>query len=452
MEDMSILALQEAYERGETTPAGIVSDIIEAAEKFSDYNVWIEPPQRERLQPYVERLESMGAEERAKAPLWGIPFAVKDNIDVAGYPTTAGCPAYAYEPAESATVVARLVDAGAIPVGKTNLDQFATGLVGTRSPYGECHNALDPALISGGSSSGSAVAVALGLASFALGTDTAGSGRVPAALHGIYGFKPACGAWSTRGVVPACASLDCPTVFARTLDDVCAVDAVVAGYDPACDWSRELPRTGEGALPATIYLPQDEPRFYGDFADEYRENWQAAIAQVERAASAGGLSVEPLDARPFSNIASILYDGAWVAERWSDLGSFVREHAGDVFPVTRTILESGDRPDLTAADAFEAMHTIQHARHECAALFDDAVMVMPTCGGTFTRDEVRADPVQTNSLMGLYTNHCNLCDLSALAVPAQAKRGSLPFGITVFSSAAKQRLNVGFARAFSAGA
>ena len=447
---LTIASLRRAYESGTLSPRDIMAAIIERAGEYASHNVWIMPPTWDFVEPYLSALESMDDDERANKPLWGIPFAVKDNIDVAGVPTTAGCPAYAYTPKRDAPVVERLIAAGAFPVGTTNLDQFATGLVGTRSPFGECKNALDPALISGGSSSGSAVAVALGMAAFSLGTDTAGSGRVPAALNGLVGFKPPLGSWSTSGVVPACASLDCVTVFARTLADCEAVDAVAAGPDPACAWSREFDRDARAAFPCTVYVPQDEPQFYGDFAEEYHAAWHRALGKLESVARENGARFERIDTQWLSDIASILYDGAWVAERWSDLGAFVTEHADDVFPVTRTILESGNRDDLSAADAFAALHTVSAARARARALLGDAVLVMPTAGGTFTRDEVRADPIRTNSLMGLYTNHCTLCDLVAIDVPAGEAAPKRPFGVTFFSAAASQGTLLAAARAFSA--
>lgn len=445
---LTIAGLHRAYEKGDLSPRDVAEAIIARAGEYASHNAWIVAPTWNFVNPYLEALESMEDEERAQKPLWGIPFAVKDNIDLAGVPATAGCPAYAYTPEQSATVVAKLIDAGAFPVGKTNLDQFATGLVGTRSPYGECENALDPALISGGSSSGSAVVVALGMAAFSLGTDTAGSGRVPAALNGLVGFKPPLGSWSTAGVVPACASLDCVTVFARTLDDCEAVDAVASGPDEACAWSREFDSSAVGAFPRTVYVPRDEPNFYGSFAEEYRAAWHRALERLEGVARANGARFERIDTQWLSDIASILYDGAWVAERWSDLGAFVAEHADDVFPVTRTILESGNRPDLSAADAFAAYHTVFSARARARALLSDAVLVMPTAGGTFTRDEVRVDPIRTNSLMGLYTNHCNLCDLVAVDVPAGEASEKHPFGITFFSAAAAQGVLLSVAEAF----
>lgn len=445
---LDIKGVQSLYAEGTLTPRQLVQQIVDRAQQLRDRNIWIVEPSIEFSEPYLQALEQLDPNDAKNLPLYGVPFAIKDNIDLAGCPTTAGCPAYTYVPDKSATVVERLINAGAVPVGKTNLDQFATGLVGTRSPYGECQNALDPKLISGGSSSGSAVAVALGLAAFALGTDTAGSGRVPAALNGIVGYKPPLGSWSTAGVVPACASLDCVTVFASSLEDAEAVDSAVKGFDEACTWSRNILESA-AVLPNKVLLPKNEPTFFGPFKEQYRNNWQRFVKNIEQVAKKDQFTIEFIDTQEFSEIASILYDGPWVAERWADLGDFVTEHAEEVFPVTRTILESGNRSDMLAADQFKAYHRVMKARHDAALLLDKAVMIMPTSGGTFTRDEVRADPIATNSQMGLYTNHCNLCDLSALAIPApgtitareaahhdskqtEDEALALPFGVTLF--------------------
>lgn len=420
---LTITWLKAAYTTGELTVGELAEEILSRAELQEQRNIWIVPPTWDFLAPYLERLQSLSRD----LPLWGIPFAIKDNIDLAGVPTTAACPDYAYVPDESAAVVQRLLDAGAFPVGKANLDQFATGLVGTRSPYGEVHNALNGELISGGSSSGSAVSVALGMAAFSLGTDTAGSGRVPAMLNGLVGLKPAIGAWSTRGVVPACASLDCVSVFAHTLEDVQSVDAVATGYDPDCPWSRHFGPV-QKRVPEKLLLPLQEPQFFGDYAQVMREKWNRSLEQI----AALGIPTERIDYQMFYDAAKILYEGAYVAERWSDLGEFVSAHEESVFPVTRKILQSGASPDKTAARLFDDLHALQAYRQRTAQLLQGAVMVMPTAGGTFTRDQVREDPVRTNSLMGLYTNHCNLLDLAAVAVPQDAQDRELPFGITIF--------------------
>ncbi len=429
--------LRERYEDGTLTPEKVMDEIVRRAEKGRENAVWITPPSIAAIKPYLERLRGL---RLADAPLWGIPFAVKDNIDLAGVPTTAGCEAFAYVPAEHATVVARLIEAGAIPVGKTNLDQFATGLVGVRSPYGETRNSLRPELISGGSSSGSAVSVALGMAAFSLGTDTAGSGRVPAALNGLVGYKPSLGAWPVKGVVPACASLDCVTVFAGCLDDALLVDSIARGVDAADPWSRSIVRQ-EPALPTKVLVPAGELAFYGPFADEYRAAWKAAIQRLEQQ----DIPLEYVDASLFEETAALLYGGPLVAERWAGLGAFIEEHPGVTFPVTETVLRSGAASEYDAAALFKAMHKLQGYKREAGKLLEDAVLVMPTCGGTWTREQVRQDPIAANSDMGRYTNHCNLLDLCAVAIPAGEAAERLPFGITLFALAPNEHLIAGAA-------
>lgn len=424
---LTITSVKEWYQSGKTTPKELMKQIIQETEKYKDMNIWIVPPDMERIGQYIDQLGEMDFTEK---PLWGIPFAIKDNIDLAGVPTTAGCKAYEYVPEESATVVERLIQAGAIPLGKTNLDQFATGLVGTRSPYGEVSNALRKELISGGSSSGSAVAVALGLAAFALGTDTAGSGRVPAALNHLVGFKPTCGAWPLKGVVPACASLDCVTVFAHSTEETMLVDEVVRGLDRTDRWSKEVVRKEE-KLPECIYLPEQEPEFYGPFAKQYEKAWTETLRRIEKL----GCQVQKVDLTFYQKAALLLYGGPCVAERWSDLGSFIKAHGEEIFPVTRTILETGDRPDYTAAYLYETMHQLMEYKRLSRNLLENAVMIFPTCAGTYSRDEVRENPINTNSDMGKYTNHCNLLDMCAIAVPGADADEDLPFGVTVFGLA-----------------
>ncbi|MBN2981154.1 MULTISPECIES: allophanate hydrolase [Cohnella] len=438
--DLTIEWLSAAYANRELEPEDVIRELIARAEADADMNIWITPPRMERIRPYLERLE---ATDPSSLPLWGIPFAIKDNIDCAGIPTTAGCPDYQYMPTENATVVERLVAAGAIPLGKTNLDQFATGLVGTRSPYGETHNALRSELISGGSSSGSAVAVARGQAAFALGTDTAGSGRVPAALNGIVGYKPSLGAWPTKGVVPASASLDCVTVFARSLEDALAVDRVARGFDAGDPWSKDIPAPAP-RKPKRFLLPKEPLRFFGPFAKEYEAAWEEA----KRRLAAMGADWEPVDIGMFMQAAAMLYSGPYVAERWASLGGFVEHHPGSAFPVTEQVLRSGAEERHRAASLFKSLHELQAYRLEAGKLLEDAVLVMPTAGGTWTRDEVRADPIKTNSEMGIYTNHCNLLDLCAAAVPAASAADRLPFGITFFALAANEGLVASAAETF----
>ncbi|MFS0725502.1 allophanate hydrolase [Paenibacillus sp. 1P07SE] len=432
--------LREQYRSGALTPQEVVEEVVRRAEADQEMRIWITPPSLAWIQPYLDRLAGQTLDS---LPLWGIPFAIKDNIDLAGIPTTAACEAYAYTPDEDAAVVARLIAAGAIPVGKTNLDQFATGLVGTRSPYGEVHNGLRPELISGGSSSGSAVAVARGQACFSLGTDTAGSGRVPAALHGLVGYKPTLGAWPTKGVVPACESLDCVNVFAGSLADALAVDAAVRGLETSDPWSRAVPRSAAG-LPDRLVLPDQPLAFYGPFEAEYQRAWEAAVAQIE----ALGVPVVYASYELFGEAAALLYEGPYVAERWAGLGEFVEGHPGATFPVTEQILRSGAAPQHTAAALFQAQHKLQRYKREARELLDGAVLVMPTCGGTWTREQVREQPIAANSAMGKYTNHCNLLDLCAVAIPAGEAGERLPFGITLFALAESEALICGTAERF----
>ncbi|OAS24446.1 allophanate hydrolase [Paenibacillus oryzisoli] len=445
--ELTIPYLREKYESGTLSPQEVMLAIVERSNADADMNIWITPPTMDAIQPYLDRLTSLSL---ADSPLWGIPFAIKDNIDLAGVPTTAACAEYAFIPSEHAGVVERLIAAGAIPVGKTNLDQFATGLVGARSPYGDAHNALRPELISGGSSSGSAVSVARGQVAFSLGTDTAGSGRVPAALNRLVGYKPSLGAWPTLGVVPACASLDCVTVFAHSLADALVVDSVARGAHAEDPWSRHVVRKPAG-LPLQICLPSGELGFYGPYAAEYRAAWSRAVEQVRVAAHREGISIVEVDVELFAQAAAILYEGPWVAERWAALGSFIEENPGAAYPVTEKILRSGAASEYDAASVFVAMHKLQKYKLEARQLLQDAVLVMPTCGGTWTREQVLADPISTNRDMGRYTNHCNLLDLCAVAVPAGDAAPETPFGITLFALAEEEGLICGVAELLVAG-
>jgi len=423
--ELTINHLRKGYLCGSFTPEEVISAIIARAERDKAMNIWILEPELERISPYLERLQEL---DPAAHPLWGIPFAVKDNIEVAGWPVTAACPAFAYVPERHAAVVERLIAAGAIPVGKANLDQFATGLVGTRSPYGETRNALRPELISGGSSSGSAVAVARGQAAFALGTDTAGSGRVPAALNGLVGYKPAVGAWPSAGVVPACRSIDCVTVFVRHAEEAAAVDRIVRGLCPNDPYSASRP-LNRPEPPVVWLLPEGPLPFFGPFAAEYEAAWNRTKQRLLRS----GAAVREIDIAPLQEAAALLYEGPLVAERWSDLAAFIEGHPGAALPVTETILRTGAKAEFTAAALFRAQHRLAEIRRQARALLSHAVLLLPTCAGTWTREQVAADPVATNSRMGLLTNHCNLLDLSAIAVPAGHAAPGLPFGVTLFA-------------------
>ncbi|MDO5388330.1 MAG: allophanate hydrolase [Clostridia bacterium] len=437
---LSIDYLHSGYKSGCFTPKDICNEIIKRVEKYSEKNIWITKPNMNIMLKYIDRLGTIDID---KYPLWGIPFAIKDNIDLEQTETTAACKAYAYKPVKSAFVVQKLIDAGAIPVGKTNLDQFATGLVGTRSPYGEVHNSLNDELISGGSSSGSAVAVSLGLCSFALGTDTAGSGRIPAALNCIVGYKPSLGAWSTSGVVPACASLDCVTVFSVNIADAEKVNECARGFDLECSWSRKFGSIIK-KLPKKILLAKNNIEFYGDYGEIYNKKWNRAVDRIKNM----GIEVEYIDYTMFSKVASILYDGPWIAERWKDIGRFVENNPNKVFHVTEKILRMGAKTEFTASKLFEAIHTLKMYKQQADNILKDAVLIMPTAGGTFTREQVRNNPIETNSKMGLYTNHCNLLDLCAINIPENSNDFSIPFGITVFAEHNSEGIMLEFAEKF----
>jgi len=368
------------------------------------------------------------AEAAAAGALAGLHFAVKDNIDVAGMPTTAGCPAYAYTPSRSATAVQKLLNAGAVCVGKTNLDQFATGLSGMRSPYGDCRNAFNADYISGGSSSGSALAVALGFAEFALGTDTAGSGRVPAAFNNLVGLKPTRGLVSTAGVVPACRSLDCVSVFAKTCTRALSVLEAMQGYDPADPYSRRAAAAGFDQKNLRIAVPANL-EFYGD--NEYARLFGQALERLggERTA---------IDFAPFLAAQQLLYDGPWLAERTAQMQSFMQQHANDMHPVVREVIAGGSR--YTAVEAFQAQYRLAALRRETEAAWDAAdVLVVPGAPTIYTRAEMAADPIALNARLGLYTNFVNLLDLAAITVPAGFRADGLPFGITLIGPAFSDR-------------
>jgi allophanate hydrolase len=373
-------------------------------------------------------LEAVGGDPRT-LPLFGVPFAVKDNIDVAGFDTTAGCPAYAYAPAQDAAVVARLRGAGAIVFGKANLDQFATGLNGTRSPYGAVANAADARYVSGGSSSGSAVAVARGEVLFALGTDTAGSGRVPATLNGVVGLKPTRGLLSNRGVVPACRSLDCVSLFTQGLDGARRVLAVARGFDAEDPYSRDPVREGlvdaGWAAPDRLAVPAN-PEFFGDRLQEAA--WRTTLSRLEQA----GWILVPIDDAPLREAADMLYGGPWVAERDAAVGDFVRAHPGAVHPVVAAIVTGGT---ATARDAFESAYRLASLRRRVEPLWrDHAALLMPGTPGHCTIGEMLDDPIELNSRLGIYTNFTNLLDLAALNVPATRREDRLPFGVSLVAA------------------
>ncbi len=380
----------------------------------------------------VDQPQELPPFDAERTPLWGLPFAIKDNIDVAGLPTTAACPTFAYEPRVSATAVQRLIAAGAVPVGKTNMDQFATGLTGTRTPYPIPRNPVAPAIIPGGSSSGSAVAVARGIVPFALGTDTAGSGRVPAAMNGIVGLKPTRGVVSTLGVFPACRTLDTLSIFARTVGEAWTVFETIAAFDVADAYSRPLrpARPGPVAPKIRIGVPLKAQRvFHGDSAAE-----AAFDAHLRKLGTIAQL-VE-LDAGAFLTAGEMLYGGPWLAERVAAFGKFAAEHPDAVHPVTAEVLKGAS--GLTAADAFNAMYELAELRRKSEAVWPlvDALAV-PTVPTAPTVTSVLKDPIRLNAQLSLYTNFVNLLDLCALAVPGEARRDGIPAGITLIAPAGR---------------
>jgi allophanate hydrolase len=393
----------------------------------------------------IAEARTLAAKGDSSLPLYGVPFAVKDNIDVGGMPTTAACPAFSYAAKADATSVARLRAAGAIVVGKTNLDQFATGLVGVRSPYGVPRNVFDPRLIPGGSSSGSGVAVAAGLVPFALGTDTAGSGRVPAGLGNTVGLKPSLGMISTAGVVPACRTLDCVSVFALTVDDAWTAFAAMAGPDIADPYTRNRPAGVLGPSPSLrIGVPIKGARvFFGDAVSAAQ--FEAAI---ERFAGLGA-TVTEIDIEPFYETARLLYEGPWVAERYHVVRKLIASSPESLHPVTREITLGGARS--SAVDAFAAFYKLEDLRRVRDHIFRRIdVLLVPTMPTVYTVDQVLADPIQLNSRLGTYTNFVNLLDLAGLALPASMRDDGTPFGITILAPGGQDAVLASLGRAFHA--
>ena len=420
-------AIAAAVASGRTTAYAVAQDTLSRLEAYDAVQpqVWISRAGANEILAAARAVDAR-VEAGEDLPLAGVPFAVKDNIDVEGFDTTAACPAFAYTPETSATAVAKLLQAGAICVGKTNLDQFATGLVGTRSPYGIPRNAYNRAYVSGGSSSGSAVAVAAGLVPFALGTDTAGSGRVPAAFNHLVGLKPSKGRWSTSGLVPACRTLDCISVFTDEVADARLVDGVIAGFDPVDSYSRDLP--DHPVQPKRIGVPKPDQRAW--FGDE------ASAHLYGRALDVLGTQGEPveLDIGFLNEAAALLYSGPWVAERATAIAGLLAEDPGALDDTVRAVVAPGS--DIPATDLFNGIYRLAALQREAEAMWQTIDMLaFPTTGTTYRVAELLAAPVALNSNLGAYTNFVNLLDMAAIAVPAGTRANDTGFGITLIGPA-----------------
>ncbi len=435
--DFKISSLLDAYRNKKLSPREVIAEASRRIES-APRSIWISRTSPEELEAYLEKIEGHSP---ADLPLYGIPFAVKDNIDLQGMSTTAACPDFAYKPRKSAFIVERLVRLGAIPLGKTNMDQFATGLVGVRSPYGSIPNKFAPEYISGGSSSGSAAALAYGLCSFSLGTDTAGSGRVPAAFNNLVGVKPTRGLLSASGVVPACKSLDCVSIFALENSDARYLLNLAAAEDNGDDYSRIAPWNKPGGkaerLPEhwTFGVPKDsELEFFGN--EDFRKAFYRAVSIFERA---GGKKVT-VSFAPFLEAARLLYDGPWVFERYEAVGKFIEEHPDSVHPVTRSIIAPRKIPH--PSEVFAEFHRLQGKKKIADEEFSHIdILLTPTAGTIYKTKDVMGNPLALNSNLGYYTNYMNLLDYSALAIPAGFAKSSdpdvtkFPFGVTIVGKA-----------------
>ena len=439
----TIADIVAAHRAGHTSPAETIARTYRRIREHGDEAIFI--TLRDEADALAEAAK-LNAADAARLPLFGVPVAVKDNIDVAGLPTTAACPDFSFMPTQDATAVARLRAAGAIVIGKTNLDQFATGLVGVRSPYGIPKNAIRDDLVPGGSSSGSAVAVSAGLVPLSLGTDTAGSGRVPAMLNNIVGLKPSLGLISTSGLLPACRSLDCISIFALTTDDAMIALAAMAAPDASDAYSQARPLAAMSAFPKKLRLgipKAGQLLFFGDTVNE------AAYDDAMKRWQALGAELVEFDIEPLYETARLLYDGPWVAERYLVIRDLLALNPDAVHPITREITLKGEH--ISAADTFSALYRLQALRGIAARAFGaiDA-LVLPTAPTAYSVEQVLANPVELNSRLGTYTNFVNLLDLCGLAIPATMRADGIPFGITLLAPGGQDAMLASIGRVFHA--
>lgn len=471
-ENLGIGYLLSAYASGSLTPVNVVHAVYDRVDACADKAVWIVlVPRADAIARAQALCTKYGSDGDERPPLFCIPFSVKDSIDIAGFETTLACPSYAYRASRTATVVQKCLDAGGILIGKTNLDQFATGLVGHRSPYGTPRCVFDRDYISGGSSSGGAVSVAAGLVSFAVGTDTAGSTRVPAALNGLVGWKPTIGTVSTVGLVPAVQTADCVTVLARTVDDAEAAWSVMKGFDPEdvfarrqlpeWPWPWPWPAKGEAAGDEPVVrfgVPPDD-LLLSVLSPHYARLYKATIETI--AAAPGFVqATSGFDYAPFQSANDLLYGSSIVAQRLVAFDDYIQAHGLEqLHPAIRAIFSASMPPAAgwDAVRAYKDLFALQADRRRAELQFERHidVLVVPSTATHFTVAEIDEDPLGRNRLLGSFAHFVNLLDLCAVAIPTADtwtnKNGNaMPFGITLIAQAGRDKELLALARRIQA--
>ncbi|WP_419767485.1 allophanate hydrolase [Arcobacter sp.] len=432
-----IKSIHDSYKKG-VTPKDIVTEVYNRIKKVNDDGIFIHLQPIEDIFAQTSSLEKMNLSEK---PLWGIPFTVKDNIDVEGIPTTAACPAYEYIAKEDAFIVKVLKQAGAICIGKTNLDQFATGLVGIRTPYGAPKNALDEKIIPGGSSCGSAVAVSHQLFSFSLGTDTAGSGRIPAALNNLVGLKPTLGAFSKRGVVPACLTVDAVSVFALNIEDAYDIFEIASKHDQKDPYSKKRPKNKyKNTQDVVVAIPNSDSQIFID--DEIqRKSYQETISLIKEK----GFKTIEIDLKPFFEVAQLLYEGTWLAERYTVIGDMIKNQPADILDITRTLIQKAET--FSASDVYRDIYRFNELKKEIEPVLEQFdILCLPSMPRVASVKEIEDDPIKANSRLGIYTNFVNLLDLSAIAIPVNKREDGFAGGVTIIANAFEELMLAKFAK------